>query len=57
MHDSTLGLIIKGGDGMHRATVIPHHDVVLLPPVAVNKTILCGMGNEFVEKCYPLLPR
>ncbi len=50
MHNAALGPVIERCDGMHRTAVVPHNDIVLLPMVAVDKSIVGGVGDQLIEQ-------
>src|SRR5690349_1728294 len=42
---------------MDRATVVPHHDVTLLPAMPVNELVLCQVREQEFEQSLALLAR
>jgi hypothetical protein len=50
MHDAMERRIVERLDGMHRAAIVPHDDIVIRPGVAVHVPFRSGASDQFVEQ-------
>src|SRR6266446_1071857 len=50
MHVANPVQVIVVVPAMHRAAVIPHHEVVLAPAMVVNEQALGGVRDKFVDE-------
>ena len=54
MHDSPGCGVVIGFHTMHRAPIVTHHDVIVLPLMFIDKLFLGGMFNQFIQQPPPV---